>query len=90
MPRGIGTILEATMVWQLIQVGHIKKDTSLIFVGEMWADFLGWARNHFLPNQLVNPEDLNIPYCVNIAEEAITILQKYHENWLKGNSNMEK
>lgn len=83
VPGGIGTTLEATMVWQLIQVGHLKKDTPLIFVGKMWDDFLGWTRNHFLPNQLVNPEDLKIPYCVNTAEEAIAILQKYQENWLK-------
>lgn len=81
VPGGIGTTLEAAMVWQLIQVGHINKDTPLIFVGKMWADFLGWTRNHFLPNQLVNPEDLEIPYCVNTAGEAIAILKKYHENW---------
>lgn len=83
VPGGIGTTLEATMVWQLLQVGHIKKDTPLIFVGKMWADFLEWTRNHFLPNQLVNPEDLKIPYCVNTAEEAIAILKQYHEKWQK-------
>lgn len=82
-PGGIGTTLEATIVWQLIQVGHIKRETPLIFIGKMWADFLEWTRNHFLPNQLVNPEDLKIPYCVNTAEEAIAILQKYHEKWFK-------
>lgn len=81
VPGGIGTTLEATMVWQLIQVGHIKKDTPLIFVGHMWADFLEWTRTHFLPNHLVNPEDLKIPYCVDTAEEAIAILKKYHEKW---------
>lgn len=83
VPGGIGTTLEAAMVWQLIQVGHIKKDTPLIFVGKMWSEFLEWTRNQFLPNQLVNPEDLKIPYCVNTAEEAIAILQKTHEKWLK-------
>lgn len=83
VPGGIGTTLEALMIWQLIQVGHIKKDTPLIFLGKMWDEFLGWTRNHFLPNQLVNPEDLKIPYCVNTAEEAIAILQKCHEEWLR-------
>lgn len=81
VPGGIGTTLEATMVWQLIQVGHISKDTPLIFVGKMWSEFLAWARNHFLPNHLVNPEDLEIPHCVNTPEEAIAILKKYHEKW---------
>lgn len=83
VPGGIGTTLEATMIWQLLQVGHIKKDTPLIFVGSMWADFLEWTRKHFLPNQLVNPPDLEIPHCVNTPAEAIAILKKYHENWLK-------
>lgn len=82
VPGGIGTTLEAAMVWQLIQVGHLKKDTPLIFIGKMWEDFLGWTRKQFLPNHLVNPEDLEIPYCVNTTEEAIAILQKYHEDWL--------
>lgn len=82
VPGGIGTTLEATIVWQLIQVGHIKKDTPLIFIGKMWEDFLKWGHDHFLPNQLVNAEDLKIPYCVGSAEEAVAILQKYHANWL--------
>lgn len=83
VPGGIGTTLEATMVWQLLQVGHIKKETPLIFIGKMWADFLAWTQNHFLPNHLVNPDDLKITYCVNTAEEAVAILQTYHENWTK-------
>jgi uncharacterized protein (TIGR00730 family) len=83
VPGGIGTTLEAAMVWQLIQVGHLKKDTPLIFIGKMWEEFLGWTRNQFLPNELVNPEDLKIPYCVNTSEEAIAILQKYQEKWLQ-------
>lgn len=83
VPGGIGTTLEATIVWQLLQVGHIKKDTPLIFVGKMWTEFLEWTRNNFLPNELVNPEDLEIPYCVNTAEEAIAIVKKYQENWQK-------
>lgn len=82
VPGGIGTTLEAMMVWQLIQVNHIKKDTPLIFVGNMWADLLGWARNHLVPTHLINPEDLKIPHCVNTPEEAIAILKTYHDKWL--------
>lgn len=90
VPGGIGTALEALMVWQLIQVGHIKKDTPLIFVGKMWTEFLEWARNNFLPNQLVNPEDLKIPYCVETPAEAIAILKKYHENWAGINTSQHQ
>lgn len=82
VPGGIGTTLEATMVWQLLQVSHIKKDTPLIFIGKMWIDFLEWARNHLLPAHLVNPEDLDIPHTVNTIEEAIAIVKKHHKKWL--------
>lgn len=83
VPGGIGTALEALMVWQLLQVGHLKKDIPLIFVGKMWNGLLEWTRKSFLPNQLVNPEDLEIPYCVDTREEAVAILKKYQEKWLK-------
>lgn len=83
VPGGIGTTLEAMIVWQLLQVGQMKKDTPLIFVGEMWNGFLEWANDEFLPAQLANPEDLKIPYCVNKPEEAMAIIKKYHDKWLK-------
>lgn len=82
VPGGIGTTLEAMMVWQLLQVGHIPKDMPLIFIGKMWVDFLKWARDNLLPLQLANPEDLEIPYCVNTADEVIAILKKDQEKWL--------
>lgn len=90
VPGGIGTTLEATMVWQLIQVGHIKKETPLIFVGKMWQEFLEWSRSNFLKWQLANPEDLDIPHCVNTAEEAIAIVQKYQTKWLEEENPIQK
>src|SRR5262245_41694313 len=41
-PGGIGTVLETMMVWQLLQVGHLK-DTPLILVGKMWPGLIEWA-----------------------------------------------
>src|SRR5579862_715191 len=34
-PGGIGTVLELMLIWQLLQVKHVK-DTPLILVGKMW------------------------------------------------------
>lgn len=83
VPGGIGTTLEAMMVWQLLQVGYIK-DIPFIFVGKMWFDFLKWAKTHYLSPDLslANVEDMAIPECVNTAEEVIAILQKHHKKWL--------
>ena len=42
-PGGIGSLLELSLVWQLLQVRHLY-NTPLILVGKMWADLVDWAR----------------------------------------------
>jgi uncharacterized protein (TIGR00730 family) len=82
VPGGIGTVLEAMMVWQLLQVRHVT-DVPLVFVGEMWEELVDWARKFMLnePGNLANPEDLNIPVCANSAEMVIGIIQASHARW---------
>src|SRR6185369_1179969 len=43
VPGGIGTVLEAMMIWQLLQVRHLR-DTPLVFVGAMWKGLVDWAK----------------------------------------------
>jgi uncharacterized protein (TIGR00730 family) len=84
VPGGIGTVLEAMMIWQLLQVRHMP-DTPLLFVGKMWADLVDWARRHMLTSQppLANPQDVMIPRCLNTAEEAIALISENHSRWLQ-------
>ena len=85
-PGGIGTVLEATMVWQLLQVGHLE-GTPLIFVGEMWSGLVQWARAHMLDPTfpLASPEDLAIPHCVATGADAVEVIREHHGRWLKAN-----
>ena len=82
VPGGIGTVLELTMVWQLLQVKHVH-DTPLILVGKMWAGFVDWARASLLKPELslASPADLAIPQCVNTADEAIALIREHHARW---------
>lgn len=82
VPGGIGTVLEAMMVWQLLQVRHVH-DTPLIFVGKMWEELIDWAKRNMLEkeNKLASPEDFNIPVCVDNAEEIIEIIQEHQNKW---------
>jgi uncharacterized protein (TIGR00730 family) len=84
VPGGIGTVLESLLIWQLLQVGHVQ-DAPLIFVGKMWADLVEWARKHLLDPRLplASPKDIDIPRCVNTADEAIALIRDYHGKWLK-------
>jgi uncharacterized protein (TIGR00730 family) len=76
VPGGIGTVLESMLIWQLLQVRHVQ-ETPLIFVGKMWADLVEWARQHLLDPRLplASPKDLDIPHCLNTADEAIAVIR---------------
>lgn len=81
-PGGIGTLLETAMIWQLLQVRHLR-DAPLILVGRMWPGLLEWSRKSMLSVDppLANTEDLAIPQCVPNADEAIALLREYHDKW---------
>jgi uncharacterized protein (TIGR00730 family) len=83
-PGGIGTVLELTLIWQLLQVKHIH-DAPLILVGNMWAELVDWAKKNLLKPELnlANAEDMAIPRCVKTADEAIALLRDHHAKWLK-------
>lgn len=81
-PGGIGTVLETTMIWQLLQVGHLR-DTPLILVGKMWPGLVAWARGAMLSSDppLADAQDLAIPRCAANADEAIAIVREHHRAW---------
>ena len=84
-PGGIGTTLEALMIWQLLQVRKLH-DTPLIMVGPMWADLAAWAQKHMAlaESQLLDPADMSIPQCVDSFEAAIALLREAHSKWQGG------
>lgn len=82
-PGGIGTVLEAMMVWQLLQVRHLH-DTPLVFAGPMWKGLVDWASAQMLrPGfELASAEDMRIPTCVDNADEAVAVIRTHHQQWL--------
>jgi len=82
VPGGIGTVLETLMIWQLLQVRHVDS-VPLILVGQMWRGLVDWAGSSMLDPRLAlaNPEDLQIPQCVDTADEAITLVRDRHHAW---------
>ena len=82
MPGGIGTALEALMVWQLIQVGHLV-DRPLIMVGDMWPELVDWGGKHWIggTQDLADAADLDIPQCVASVDEAAAIIEESLKAW---------
>jgi uncharacterized protein (TIGR00730 family) len=83
MPGGIGTVLEAMMIWQLLQVRHLQ-DTPLILVGKMYAELVAWCQHNMLRRdiQLANPEDITLPQCVDDGPGVIEIIRTHHAAWV--------
>jgi uncharacterized protein (TIGR00730 family) len=82
VPGGIGTVLEMLMIWQLLQVRHVD-NVPLILVGKMWKGLVEWAKVALLDPRLAlaNPEDLEIPQCLETADEAIAVVRDLHSKW---------
>jgi uncharacterized protein (TIGR00730 family) len=82
-PGGIGSLLELSLAWQLLQVRQLY-NTPLILVGKMWADLVDWARQAMLieGSELACAVDFKIPHCVNTIEEAIALIRENRTAWL--------
>ena len=83
VPGGIGTLLELSIAWQLLQVQKLY-NTPLILVGKMWSGLVEWTRETMLKegDELVSPIDLTIPKCVNTVEETVELIRQSREAWL--------
>jgi uncharacterized protein (TIGR00730 family) len=83
VPGGIGTLLELSLAWQLLQVRKLY-NTPLIVVGKMWAELIEWGRRSMLRkgNELASEIDFTIPHCVNSIEECIALIRENRQAWL--------
>jgi uncharacterized protein (TIGR00730 family) len=88
VPGGIGTVLETLMIWQLLQVRHVDESVPLILVGKMWRGLVEWAQTHMLDPRLAlaSAKDLQIPQCLDTADEAVAMVRDLHTKWQAGRS----
>ena len=87
-PGGIGSLLELSLVWQLLQVRHLY-NTPLILVGKMWADLVDWAHKAMLieGSELASEVDFKIPHCVNTIDDALALIRENRVAWLAAQAN---
>ena len=86
MPGGIGTALEAFMVWQLLQVKHIKEH-PVILVGGMWFGLIEWMKESMLSRGLVSEPDMHVVTVVRSGAEAMPIISEAFERFKKEKAN---
>src|SRR5436189_656062 len=83
VPGGIGTLLEMSLAWQLLQVRKLY-NTPLIVVGKMWAELVEWGRRSMLRegSELASEIDFAIPHCVNTIDECVALVRENRAAWL--------
>jgi predicted Rossmann-fold nucleotide-binding protein len=88
-PGGIGTVLESVMIWQLLQVRHPRHAAQLR--GPMWKGLVEWASAQMLQQgfELASPQDMQIPTCVDGADQAMGVIRGHHARWTARRSHGE-
>jgi uncharacterized protein (TIGR00730 family) len=83
VPGGIGTLLEMSLAWQLLQVSKLY-NTPLILVGKMWDELVAWGRRTMLQegSELASEVDFTIPHCVNTIEETVALIRENRAAWV--------
>ena len=89
VPGGIGTCLEAFMIWQLLQVKHIKQH-PLIFVGGMWNGLIEWMKLEMEERGLVSPPDMEIVHVVDSTDQAVPLVREVFEKYREERQNARR
>ena len=87
VPGGVGTLLEMSLAWQLLQVRKLY-NTPLILVGKMWAELVEWGRRSMLRegSELASEIDFTIAHCANTIAETGDIIREHRATWLAAQS----
>ena len=87
LPGGIGSTLEAMMVWQLLQAKHLPP-TPFILYGSHWRGLCRWLEEQAMEQGFVDADDLLLPTLVDTVDEAVgLILEKLKEFQIQGSGS---
>ena len=73
LPGGIGSTLEAMMVWQLLQAKHLPPTPFLLY-GSHWRGLCSWLEEQAMERGFVDPDDLRLPTLVDTVDQAVNII----------------
>lgn len=75
LPGGIGSTLEAMMVWQLLQVRHLPPIPFVLY-GDHWRGLMRWIENDTLSRGFISREDASLPTLVDTVGDAVELVLK--------------
>jgi len=88
LPGGIGSTLEAMMVWQLLQAGHLPPTPFLLY-GAHWSGLHWWLHDEALRRGYVSPEDIQLPKLVSTVDETVELILETLDGFRAGRKETE-
>jgi hypothetical protein len=73
LPGGIGSTLEAMMVWQLLQAKHLPPTPFLLY-GSHWHGLCRWLEEQAMEKGFMDADDLRLPTHVDTVDEAVNLI----------------
>ena len=80
LPGGIGSTLEAMMVWQLLQVKHLPPIPFILY-GDHWRGLLRWIEEDMLRCGYLGQEDADLPTLVDTVDDAVALVVQTMEDF---------
>lgn len=82
MPGGFGTLDELFEAMTLIQTHKIERFPIILVDKGFWGGLMEWIKTTLLKaNNNISPEDLDLIHVVDTADEVITILDKFYNEY---------
>jgi uncharacterized protein (TIGR00730 family) len=83
-PGGFGTLDELYEALTLIQTGKVLHFPVVLFDRDYWGEMLGWIRSELLADGMISPEDLELLYATDDADEAVELVLDCYERRCAG------
>ena len=83
MPGGFGTLDEFFESLTLIQTGKIRRFPVVLMGRKYWEGLIRWMENSLVDERTIDPEDLNLFYLTDSAEDAVEYIIKFHRDSMR-------
>jgi hypothetical protein len=82
LPGGFGTLDETFEALTLIQTQKIDKFPVILVGSEFWGGLIDWIKDVLLKKEEnISPEDMDLISVVDTAEEAVSVINKFYNNY---------
>jgi uncharacterized protein (TIGR00730 family) len=79
-PGGFGTLDELYEALTLIQTGKVMHFPVVLFDRDYWQEMLDWIRGELLADGMISPDDVELLYATDDADEAVRIVLECYEH----------